>query len=613
LVKTRILFNPINRGVFADKGTRLLDAMQDEDIHIEALCGGKGFCGKCKVILEKGKIEKISTAPDKLLSKEELEAGYFLACNIRIIEDSIFTIPSESRIDKPKILVDLYHNLKTFDPATQKYLLKESKINNFLLLSQPRIILKGYSGISPRISDEIFDKYNKLNKNTTITATLSRTNGFPEIIQLEEGDTTDSNYGLAIDIGTTTIVGVLVELNSGIILAKASRMNKQITYGEDLVTRISISKTSQGLVRLQKAVIESINNVIDELCIDSSIDPLLISDVSVGGNTVMNHLFVGLDCSYLEIADMDVSREPIIIKAKDIKLKINPETYIYVVSNVSRFLGGDAIGDVLASDMHKSNDMSLMVDLGTNGEIIFGNRNWLFSCSCASGPAFEGEGVRQGMRASFGGIDHIEIDDKTLKAKYTVIGGSKPKGICGSGLIDGVAEMFRVGIMDFAGKIVPNKPNVRKGKWGLEYVVVPANKTSIGKDIVITQSDLDYVIDSKAAACGAITVLMKKLKIGIEDVKNIYLAGAFGTYSDLKNATRLGIFPEFPNGKIQPIGNGSLSGAYITLLSMQKRKEARQIAEMMVYVDLLIDLEFIDEYSKALYVPGSKEYFPSLS
>jgi uncharacterized 2Fe-2S/4Fe-4S cluster protein (DUF4445 family) len=327
----------------------------------------------------------------------------------------------------------------------------------------------------------------------------------------------------------------------------------------------------------------------------------------------MNHLFAGLDCSYLEIADMDVSREPIIIKAKDVKLKINPETYIYVVPNVSRFLGGDAIGDVLASDMHKSNDMSLMVDLGTNGEIIFGNRNWLFSCSCASGPAFEGEGVRQGMRASFGGIDHIEIDDKTLKAKYNVIGGSKPKGICGSGLIDGVAEMFRVGIMDFAGKIVPNKPNVRKGKWGLEYVVVPANKTSIGKDIVITQSDLDYVIDSKAAACGAITVLMKKLKIGIEDVKNIYLAGAFGTYSDLKNATRLGIFPEFPNGKILPIGNGSLSGAYVTLLSMQKRKEAHQIAEMMVYVDLLIDLEFIDEYSKALYVPGSKEYFPSLS
>jgi uncharacterized 2Fe-2S/4Fe-4S cluster protein (DUF4445 family) len=290
---------------------------------------------------------------------------------------------------------------------------------------------------------------------------------------------------------------------------------------------------------------------------------------------------------------------------------MNPDGYIFCIPNVSRFLGGDAVGDVIASEMHKSEEMSLMVDLGTNGEIIFGNNKWLFSCSCASGPAFEGEGVRHGMRAAIGGIDHVKIDDETKKAEVSTIGDTPAKGICGSGLIDLVAEVFRVGVMDFSGKFVPSMPNVREGKWGQEYVVVTADKTSIGKDIVLTQSDLDYVIDSKAAACGAVTVLMKKLKIDTWDTKHIYLAGAFGTYTDMENAIRLGILPEFPNGSYHPLGNGSLSGAYATLISVDKRREAAEVAKNMVYIDLLVDLEFIEEYSKALYIPGDKEYFPS--
>jgi uncharacterized 2Fe-2S/4Fe-4S cluster protein (DUF4445 family) len=359
--------------------------------------------------------------------------------------------------------------------------------------------------------------------------------------------------------------------------------------------------------------VETINDLTTRLSKETGVEASKISDVSVGGNTVMNHLFAGLESYYLEMANVEVPRDPIIVKAGDVGLAVNPEAYAYCVPNVSRFLGGDAIGDVLAGDMHKSEDMSLMVDLGTNGEVVFGNSSWLFSASCASGPAFEGEGVRHGMRAAAGGIDHIKIDDESKKAEISVIGDAKPKGICGSGLIDLVAEIFRVGVLDFAGKLVPGSPMVRDGKWGLEYLVVPADDTGIGKDIVLTQADLDYVIDSKAAACGGITVLMKKLRIGIEDVKNIYLAGAFGTFTNLENATRLGIFPEFPNATVYPIGNGSLSGAYATLLSMEKRREAREVAQKMVYVDLLVDIEFIDEYSMALYLPGAKQYFPTLS
>ena len=216
------------------------------------------------------------------------------------------------------------------------------------------------------------------------------------------------------------------------------------------------------------------------------------------------------------------------------------------------------------------------------------------------------------MRGARGGIDHVKIDPSTFKSDVTVIGDAHPRGIVGSGLIDLVAEMFGAGILDFVGKLVPGKtPLVREGKWGFEYVVVPAEETGIGQDIVITQADLDYVIDSKAAACGAITVLMKKLKIGIEDIEHLYVAGAFGTFTDLRNATRIGIFPELPRGDVKPLGNGSLSGAYATLMSMGVRREAEEVAEKTVYVDLLVDVEFMEEYSRALYLPGAKEYFPS--
>ena len=606
----RVLLNPINRELSAERGDILLDRMREEGVHIEALCGGKGFCGKCRVILERGRVEKRSTTPDKLLSHEELGQGYHLACMVRLVEDCEFTIPTESRVENPKILISGELQIPEPRPATSKHLLSPQRGAAGSLLSYRRLNLLNYQGTAPRVSDNVYEAVNAL-KGDAVTVTVSRTRGYPEIIGAEQGDTTDSNYGLAIDIGTTTLVAVLVDINNGKILSTSSGMNKQITYGEDLVTRVAIARTEEGLRKLQRTVVAALNDVISGLFKETGVNPEEVSDVTVGGNTVMNHLFAGLESGYLEIANVEVPRDPIIIKARDVGLNVNPEAYVYCVPNVSRYLGGDAVGDVIASGMHRSEDMSLMVDLGTNGEIVFGNNKWLFSCSCASGPAFEGEGVRHGMRAATGGIDHVGIDPETKKAQVSVIGDAPAKGICGSGLIDLVAETFKAGILDFSGKLVASAHYVRTGKWGLEYLVVPAAETSIGKDIVLTQADLDYVIDSKAAACGAITVLMKKLRIGIRDVKNIYLAGAFGTYTDMGSATRLGIFPEFPNGEFHPIGNGSLSGAYATLMSVDKRREAAEVASKMVYVDLLVDMEFIEEYSKALYLPGDKEYFPS--
>lgn len=606
----KVFFNSINREISAEIGDTLLDRMREEGVHIEAICGGKGFCGKCKVILEKGKVEKKSLIPDKMLSEEELGNGFYLACMVRLVEDCTFTIPAESRIENPKILISTELEIPELEPAVTKHLLRQKAKSSSLLLGYRKLDLIDYTGTAPRVSDEVYDRVSKLDGQVTVT--VSRTNGFPEVINAEAGDTRDKSYGVAIDVGTTTLVAILVDLNTGEIIGRNSAMNSQITYGEDLVTRTAIARSKEGLKKLQKTVVDSLNGVIREMLDDAGISPDEVNDITVGGNTVMNHLFAGLESGYLEIANVEVSRDPIIFKSKEIGLAVNPESYVYCVPNVSRFLGGDAVGDVVASGMHMNEEMSLMVDLGTNGEIVFGNNKWLFSCSCASGPAFEGEGVRHGMRAAVGGIDHIKIDPETKKAEISTIGDAPAKGICGSGLIDLIAEVYRTGIMDFSGKFVTDMPYTRMGKWGLEYLVVPAEETSLDRDIVLTQADLDYVIDSKAAACGAITVLMKKLRIGVEETKNIYLAGAFGTFTDMGSATTMGIFPEFPNGEYHPLGNGSLSGAYATLLSMEKRREAAEVAKNMVYVDLLVDLEFIEEYSKALYIPGDKEYFPSL-
>jgi len=606
----RIVFNPMDKMIKVEQGMMLLDAIREAGITISSICGGEGECGKCKVILNKGEVSDVSTKYEKLLSPQEISEGYRLACQTRILSDCEFTIPVESRISSPKILLSTEMTIDRLNPESKKYLVILPSTRDY---EHRSVRFYGYSGPTPRVNDEIYN--NLLLMREPVTATLSRVNTPPEIINIEQGDKASSNYGLAIDIGTTTIVVLLVDLTSGEILDKASGLNRQITYGETLITRIAFSrKVEDGLKKIQRAVVQSINDLVNRLTSSAGIKNEEITSVSAGGNTVMNHLLAGIDVDYLWYVDANdkVHRNPIIKKAKDLGLHTNPEAYVYCLPNVSRFLGGDAIGDVIASGMYDSDEISLLVDMGTNGEIIFGNKSWLVSCSVASGPAFEGAGVKFGMRGMRGGIEHVRINPESFEAEYKVIGDTRPRGICGSGIIDATAEMFSAGILDFAGKIVKGRtPLVKRGRDGLEYVIAPAEKTAISRDIVITQCDMDYIMDSKAAACGGILVLMRKFKLSIYDIKNFYLAGAFGTYTNLENATKLGIFPEFPNAKIRPIGNGSLSGAYATLLSMGKRDQANVMAQNMLYIDLLADVMFAETYSESLYIPGPKELFPN--
>jgi uncharacterized 2Fe-2S/4Fe-4S cluster protein (DUF4445 family) len=603
----RVIFQPMNRALTVPAGTPLPDAMRTVGIAVEAVCGGKGTCKKCRVLLTKGTCTVDARIGSKRLAAEDETKGYYLACQVRVTDDCEFTIPVESRIDSPKILISSTVKINAVSSSVVHYPVEvmPSTGSPFGLKS---IRLAGYTGARPYVPEKI-DKVLR-GSDEPLVATLSMARSPPEMIGVEPAASAGPLYGVAIDLGTTTVVGCLVDLPTGRIVDTTSTLNKQITYGEELITRIGYAKSPESLTRIRDAAIESVNAVITSLTSSTGIRKTDIVDVCLAGNTVMHHLFCGIEPSYLEMVNADVPRSPLIKKASESGLHLHEGATVFCLPNVSRFVGGDAIGDVLASGMYSSDDISLIVDLGTNGEIILGNKDWMVSVSCASGPAFEGMCASFGIRAMKGAIEHVSMDPVTSDVSFTTIGGVSPRGICGSGIIDAATIMVSTGALDFAGKIRGNHPRVRSGEVGLEYVLVPASHSAVGRDIVITQPDIDYLMDTKAAACGAIGVLLNKCKVTVSDIRHVYLSGAFGTYTNMDNATRLGIFPEFPNATIHPIGNGSLSGAYATLISRAHRAIAEDIARKMAYVDLMVDSDFFEEYLAALYIPGKREMFP---
>jgi uncharacterized 2Fe-2S/4Fe-4S cluster protein (DUF4445 family) len=604
--KVTVVFHPLNKIVAVPLGSTVIEAVRLAGIQFESICGGKGECNKCKVIFVRGESDAGSPETIKGLSADEISRSYCRACQTHILGNAEFIIPVESRIDAPKILLNYSIPSLAISPSVKKYLLLPHG-HGHRPVGHRSVKLEGYSGTRPHMTRQQHDQL--LSAAGTHTITISTTPGYPEVIRIDEGDTTGENYGIAIDLGTTTVVGVLIDLIRGTICAEASGMNRQITHGEELLTRIAAAKKTGGKERLRQAAVASINEVIEKLIAASGITVTSINDVCIAGNTVMHYLFLGRDPSILEMANAEIPRSPAIIKAHTAGLLVNPEASVYCVPDVSRFIGGDAVGDVVASGLHLSGDISLLVDLGTNGEVILGSRDWLASVSCASGPAFEGAGITCGMRAMRGAIDHVTIDPGSGVVSFSTIAHELPRGICGSGIIDTAAAMVGAGILDFSGRMVEGKPGVRMGADGLEFVLVPKERTATGRDIIVTRQDLAYLMDSKAAACGAIGVLMKKYRLTIHDIRHVYLAGGFGEYADRKKLVLFGIIPSFPHAEFHAIGNGSLSGACAALLSTGKRAELLAVAKMMVYIDLLIDADFIEEYTAALYIPGKKEYF----
>ncbi len=604
----RVIFHPLNRIISVSPGSTVLEAIRNAEILFESICGGKGECNKCKVILLRGSCDAGTPESTRGLTVDEIARNYCRACQTHITGNCEFIIPVESRIDAPKILQNHAEITTGLFPLVTKHRLVVP--GNHHHPHGPRSLkLEGYSGSRPHVTREQMGQLTATDGGQ-VTVVVTRSSGYPEVLGIEAGDTTAENYGIALDLGTTTVVGVLVDCATGRTCSQSSSLNRQITYGEELLTRIAFAKKPGGKEKLRAAAVESINAVIGQLLSSAGLSGDSVYDLCIGGNTVMNYLLFDRDTAALEIANADISRSPFRARALDLGIMVNPQAYVYCLPNVSRFVGGDAVGDVIASGMHLSPDLSLMIDLGTNGEIVLGNKDWLASVSCASGPAFEGAGITSGMRAMRGAIDHVRIDPATFRVSWTTIGNELPRGICGSGIIDAAAAMVTSGIVDFTGRLVEDKPGVRLGKEGLEYVLVSCEETAVGRDIVITKQDLAYLMDSKAAACGAIGVLLKKYRIPVNSVRNVYFAGAFGAYADRNKIVTFGITPDFPNAEFHAIGNGSLTGALAALLSGKKRQEVLDVAKKMVYIDLLVDADFIEEYASAIYIPGKPEYFP---
>jgi len=603
----RVLFHPMEKEVSVIYGTTVLAAIRAAGIQVESICGGKGECNKCRVIHVLGECDAGTPAATRGLTDEEVSRKYCRSCQTHILGPCEFSIPVESRIDSPKILLNHHETVAQPDPSVTKHLLVTGH-HHAHAAGHRSLKLEGYQGTRPHMTRD--QLHQLMTATETLTVTITRTGGYPEVMLIEAGDTTARNYGVAIDLGTTTVVGVLADLNTGRICAEASGLNRQITHGEELLTRIAVAKRPGGREVLQAAAVESINAVIGQLANAAGVKEQEITDVCIAGNTVMAFLLLGHDASCLEIVNTEISRIPEVVRAGALGIAVHPETRVFCLPNVSRFVGGDAIGDVVTAGVNASRELSLVIDLGTNGEVVLGDMDWLASVSCASGPAFEGAGISSGMRAMKGAIDHVTIDPASGEVTVTTIGNGKPRGICGSGIIDAAAEMVAAGILDFTGKLVEGKPGVRRGTEGLEFVLVPREKTATGQEILITRDDMAYLMDSKAATCGSIGVLMKKYRVGVEDIRHVYLAGAFGAYADIRKIIAFGIIPDFYRAEFHQIGNGSLAGACATLLSRKKRQEAADVAKKMVYIDLLVDADFIEEYGAAVYIPGKPEYFP---
>lgn len=611
--KFTIVFQPYGRRITVSEDTNLLEAARSAGITLRSVCGGKGGCGKCKIIIQKGEVQFNYDPKEKLLTDEELNDGYVLACLSFPKSDCEVFIPPETRLEGQKIQMEAKIPKIIPEPVVKKVFIKPTQLEERAGNQLEKILhLVGVESFPSHVEEKLKAMPTCCPEGATIV--IRRYKGEVEVLGLEEGNTTDRLFGLAVDIGTTKVVAYLVDLITGEVLGYESSYNKQLMYGEDVVSRIGYTMEKEdGRKKVQKAVVDTINELISRLTSKHQVGKDEIVDVCAAGNTVMTYLFAGIDASPLLDPGAKIPVNSITLDSKSVGLYVHESAKIYCLPCVSRFFGGDAIGDILVSGMHKSPKISLLVDIGTNVEAVLGCESWFVTTTAAAGPAFEGWGIRFGTRAIEGAIDHVKIDPVTLKAEYTVIGDAKPKGICGSGLIDLLSEMFRNGMVDSLGKINTElkTPLIREGIDGYEYVVVPAEETAIEKDIVITEKDIANLIDSKAAACSAIGILLKKMRLSVYDVEQVFICGAFGNYLDVNSAIAIGLIPEFPNARITYLGNGSVAGAYLTLVSAKYRYEAEEIAKLTTYFDLLKDPDFMDEYTAAYFLPGKKELFPT--
>jgi len=606
-----------------------LEAATQAGVYINSVCGGDGICGKCRLILKEGAVK---VEPTTLLTRDEIKKGYVLACQTKVEGDIVVEVPPESREEKGKILVDkdarrfrgLYAPLKgkvyfKYDPLVQKMYLELSPPGlQDNLADHPRL----YRQIRRQRKIPIMQTGLKIMKTLPrtlrenkwkITATLGLRGETVEVIQVEGGDTTKKNYAVAVDVGTCTVVAHLVNLNTAETVDAEATYNSQRIYGEEVTRRIIYAEQS-GPDKLKQAVVGDINNLITTLILKRDVKLNDVMALVCAGNTTMVHFLLGLDPARIRKEPyIPACTSPPPIRAAEVGIKINPRGLLYCLPSIASWVGADVTAGILATGLYEAEEITMLIDIGTNGEIVIGNKDWMICCSASAGPAFEGSGVTCGMRAAEGAIEKVNIT-KEREVSYTTIGNTKPRGICGSGLIDLVAELFTSGFIDRSGRLNSYKgKRVRERNGELEFVLISADQSVTGEDLVITQPDIDSLIRAKAAIFAAINILIGSLNLEFEDIGKIYLAGGFGNYLDREKALTIGLIPDLSLEKVQFVGNTSIMGAKMALFSREALEVCYEISRKITYYDLITHPNYMDEFMSAKFLPHTDlDKFPHL-
>ncbi len=624
--------------VFAAFGESLLEVARKTNVAIDAPCGGNGACGKCKVKLMGGTLDSKKTSH---ISDEEYAAGWRLACISKIIDDVEVLVPDiasayKSRMkmadlssaEEVKIFeelkeqiaevgIELKNNLEVIDvtmsaptlddtmPDNERFTWAVEEVTGMDKIRVPYSVIKKMAHVF-RASD------------FHVKAVIRKTGKDVFVYDVLPASEEPVVAGIAIDIGTTSVSAIIIDMLNGAVLAKGSAGNGQIRYGADVINRIIESGKPGGREKLQDAIIkETLNPLILNMCASAKIKPAQVYRLAIGANTTMNHLLMGVDAD-------PVRMEPYIptffktnsLFASDIGLKVNPDAHIILAPNIGSYVGGDITAGAFVSMIWNKPEFSIFIDLGTNGEIVFGNSDFMMSCACSAGPAFEGGDISCGMRATDGAIEAIKLDKETLEPTYSVIGdpGTKPVGLCGSGIIDMIAELFRCGVINPKGQIIREGRRIRRDEFGMgSYIIAFEEEAGSVKDVELTEADIDSFIRAKGAIFSAIRTMLSYCDFDISMIENVYVAGGIGSGINMGNAIEIGMFPDIPVEMYHYLGNTSLAGAYAMLYSTEAERKVYEIAQNMTYIELSNVPTYMDEFVAACFVPHTdKSLFPSI-
>jgi uncharacterized 2Fe-2S/4Fe-4S cluster protein (DUF4445 family) len=624
--KCVVRFEPSGLRVEVPPQTVLLEAARKVGVYLTSICGGDGYCGKCKVEVDEGQYH---SRPTTLLTSDEIREGVVLACQTRVLSDMTVTVPKYHALGAGQILMDtdahrfsqlageMREGLFEFDPLVRKLTVEMSPPTvHDNTADHERLYVAIREQIDAPIMQTGYRILQKLpqvlqESGYKVEVTVGRRGGTTEVIEVEPAGR-GRNFAVAVDLGTTTVVAHLVDLTNAATVDTEATYNSQINFGEDYIRRIIYAEENDAFNEMQNRIVQDVNNLVMTLAARQRIDLQEITTIICAGNTAMVHFLLNLDPTRIR-------REPYVasagfvppIRAAEVGIQINKRGLLYCLPSVAAYIGSDIVAGVLTTRMYRQKGISLFADIGTNGEVVLGNRDWLVCASSSAGPAFEGSGVKHGMRAGAGAIERLAILPDG-SAEYKTIGEARPAGLCGSGLLDVMAELFVNGIIDRTGRFKTNgNPRLTEGEEGLQYQLVPSGDGY--QEVVITQADISNLIRSKAGVFAAVRVLMESTQTKLEDLETVYLAGGFGNFLNTKQAVTIGMLPDVGLDKIQFVGNTSIAGAKTVLLARKATEVAEEIAGSMTYFDLMSHTKYMDEFIRASFLPHTDlSLFPSV-